>query len=341
MLRSTFLFIAFLLLFPLMLSGQDSRSLTVRNAHSMAVDPRSGEIFLFGGADEKRVYGDLWKLGDDGWEFVTDEGPRPRTFAGLVFHEGRNSLILFGGEDALFGSETDPPGSLSDTWEFVNGKWERLEPESAPAARSAAAMAYDPLNGRIVLFGGYSQSNGKGERLGDTWLFRNGNWTRLDASGPIARVGAAAVFDPVRRAVLLFGGSTEDRAYGAGSGETWLLRRNEWTKLQTVQPPNIFNPAMAYSTDGKEVIRFGGWNGGGRTSETWILREYGWTRIGTSGAPAPRNHSAMVYDPVRKRAVLFGGHDGENVFGDLWLYAADGWRELFASPPLKRVANGH
>jgi len=341
MLRSTFFSILLLILLPMMLLGQEERILTVRNAHSMAVDPRSGEIYLFGGADEKKVYGDLWKLGESGWVFVTDEGPGPRTFAGLVFHEGRNSLILFGGEDALFGSETDPPSSLSDTWEFTNGRWKRLETDQIPTPRSASAMAYDRLNNRIVLFGGYSQSDGKGERLGDTWQLKNGNWTRLDAAGPSARVGANAIYDHAKKAVLLFGGSTEDRAYGTGSGETWLLNKNGWTRLRTAQPPNTFNSAMTYAADRKEVIRFGGWNGSGRISETWILRDYGWIRIGTSVAPAPRNHSAMVYDPAKKRAVLFGGHDGENVFGDLWVYTAEGWKELFSSPALKRVANGH
>lgn len=318
-----------------------AREVTVRNAHSMAVESATGTVYLFGGADERQVFGDLWRLTGTRWEFITDDGPDPRTFAGLVFHEGRKSLILFGGEDALFGSEEDQPNSLSDTWEFANGRWNRLDAGTAPPARSAAAMAYDPLNDRIVMFGGYSQSDGKGERLSDTWQFRNGKWARLDVAGPSARVGAAVVFDPVRRAVLLFGGSTEDRAYGAGTGETWILEKNRWARLRTVQPPNIFNSAMAYMTERNEVIRFGGWNGSSRNNETWLLRDYGWIRIGTSQTPVSRNHSAMVFDPVNKRAVLFGGHDGVNVFGDLWFFASGKWTLAMERAPIERLDNGH
>jgi hypothetical protein len=324
-----------------LVAAQEIPSITVRNAHSMAVDPYSGDVFLFGGADEKRVFGDLWKLGDNGWEFITSDGPKPRTFAGMVFHEQRNSLILFGGEDALFGSDEDPPSSLSDTWEFKDGIWKEIELETAPPARSAAAMVYDARRGRIVLFGGYSQSNGKGDRLDDTWEFRGGKWKRIDSKGPSARVGAEVVYDSDRKTIVLFGGSTIERAYGEKSGETWVLNGSRWRRIETQQPPNIFNSEMVYDPLGKQIWRFGGWNGSGRIDETWIMKEDSWMRRGSATVPPARNHAGMVYDPDGRRALLFGGHDGENVFGDLWSFDGSRWSRLIDHPPVKRVSNGH
>ncbi len=43
-----------------------------------------------------------------------------------------------------------------------------------PPGRYAAAMAYDPLDGYVVLFGGVHV----GVFLGDTWTFPTGTWSR-------------------------------------------------------------------------------------------------------------------------------------------------------------------
>ena len=168
--------ILFFALFAVLFVGnaQASAGPMVRNAHAMAVDPRSGDVFLFGGADEKRVYGDLWRLRADEWELLAASGPPPRTFAGFVFDEGRESLIVFGGNDALFGSDDDPAEPLSDTWEYRNGTWLRLDTGDEPSPRAEAAMVYDRHSKRILLFGGYALSGGEVKRLGDTWSLSGG-----------------------------------------------------------------------------------------------------------------------------------------------------------------------
>ncbi|NNE98908.1 MAG: hypothetical protein HKN25_07795 [Pyrinomonadaceae bacterium] len=319
----------------------DAQTLTVRNAHSMVYDLANMRTVLFGGADEKRVYGDLWVLKKKGWTKLEANGPSPRTFASLISDGANDRLILFGGNSVLFGNEANPAQFLNDTWEYTKGNWRRFRTKNAPEPRSSAAMAYDSFNKRTVLFGGYSLENGKNKRFGDTWEFKNGKWKKLSQSGPSPRVGAEMSFDSHENRIILFGGSTDGGDYGPDSGETWVLTDNKWAKLDISQPPNIFNSNIVFQTQEKRLFRFGGWNGKGRINETWIFKGSSWELLDLEAKPAARNHASMVYDFNQNQTILFGGHDGEKIFGDLWIFRHGKWYKELEHPPIKRKANGH
>lgn len=74
-----------------------------------------------------------------------------------------------------------------------------------PSPRYDSRMAYDPVGGRVILFGGRSRAL----NLDDTWSYDGGEWSRIDATGPSARNGHAMVYDARAKAVLLFGGRHE------------------------------------------------------------------------------------------------------------------------------------
>ena len=317
-----------------------AQTLTVRNAHSMVYDSRFSRVLLFGGADEKKVYGDLWVLEKRNWKLLKREGPTPRTFAGFVYDEANKRSILFGGSSVLFGNKTNPGQMLGDTWSFKTRGWEKLYTPNSPGPRASAAIAYDSQNKRIVMFGGYRMEDGKVKRLSDTWEFKNDDWKKINDSGPSARVGASMVYDPRTKKMILFGGSTDAKEYGAGSGETWILDGSAWTKIEIDQPPNIFDSTMVLQTDKDRILRFGGWNGTGRINETWIYKTK-WSKLKHKTSPPPRNHSSMVYDFRTKRAILFGGHDGPNVLGDLWIFRGGRWFKGFGHDPINRIDNGH
>ena len=65
----------------------------------------------------------------------------------------------------LFGGATTPGDQFNNTWLWDGANWIKLHPASSPVGRWAAAMAYDPLDQGLVLFGGYGVGT-----LGDTWL---------------------------------------------------------------------------------------------------------------------------------------------------------------------------
>src|SRR5437762_7873721 len=94
--------------------------------------------------------------------------------------------------------------------------WTQLSPGTSPPARSYLAMTYDPVSGKIIMFGGFD-----GRRyLNDTWAFDGTTWTRVRTRGlPVARAAAQMAYDAVSRQVVLFGGFN-GRNY---LGDTWIF----------------------------------------------------------------------------------------------------------------------
>ncbi|WP_340075350.1 hypothetical protein [Leptobacterium sp. I13] len=338
--RLSILILAFLF-FSILYSQE---KLSVRNAHAMAYNSKTGQTFLFGGASEKEVLNDFWVFENNAWgEIPASNNPSPRTFPGMVYDSGNDRMLLFGGNSVLFGKGDGTPTLLNDIWEYKNTQWTQLTPSSAPSPRSEAAMVYDPNNNSVLLFGGYKIVEGNYIKLGDTWEFKNNEWRLVSEEGPSARNGAVMVYDKKNKNVLLFGGSNvnRDSRYGEGTGETWFWNGEKWSKYEMKQPYNVFNAAMAYDTHKKCMVRFGGWIGKTRINGTFLLKDNEWKELKLDTAPQARNHSDMVYDAKNKRFILYGGHDGENIFGDTWEFKNNTWRLLSETPVLKRVPNNH
>src|SRR5919204_2419983 len=75
----------------------------------------------------------------------------------------------------------------------ANSTWTQLSPATSPSARSYVAMTYDPVSGKIIMFGGWD-----GRRhLNDTWAFDGTTWTHLHTGGRLARAAAQMAYDEV------------------------------------------------------------------------------------------------------------------------------------------------
>jgi hypothetical protein len=298
--------------------------------------------YIFGGATDTAVVNTLLSFdGSHLKEVKGPEGPVGRTFASMAYYGLEESLVLFGGNKVLFGQSTDAKNLLNDTWVFKKGQWKKLNTPHSPRPRAEAAISYDPKRKRLILFGGYAIEGTKYIKLNDTWEFYDNDWHLASIEGPSARNGATMSYDPSSKSVILFGGSTEHKDYGPGTGQTWSWNGKSWTKLKTKPVANIFNAAMSYDADEQRLIRFGGWNGDARTDETWAFASNEWTLINVAEKPAARNHAQMVYDSKNKSLIIFGGHDGELIFGDLWIFRKNKWEQIMDTAPRKRVKNGH
>ncbi len=84
-------------------------------------------------------------------------------------------------------------------------------------------MAFDPVNRTVLLFGGL---DGALRGLSDTWSWDGSAWTQLDVSGPTPRGHHAMAGDPVRKRVVLFGGSVQSNL-----GDTWEWDGEQWQCL--------------------------------------------------------------------------------------------------------------
>lgn len=78
-------------------------------------------------------------------------------------------MSTFGRHVVLFGGAAQ--GEVSgDTWALKGNGWRQLHDAVHPSDRQRAAMAWDPVRRRAVLFGG-SDLTGGGE-IDDTWTLR-------------------------------------------------------------------------------------------------------------------------------------------------------------------------
>src|SRR5690348_13103037 len=90
--------------------------------------------------------------------------------------------------------------------------WSQITTANSPSARVYPSMAYDPISGHVILFGGYN-----GAYLNDTWTFDGTNWSKVSTSvAPPVRTAATMAFDRVSQKIVLFGGYN-----GNYLGDTW------------------------------------------------------------------------------------------------------------------------
>jgi hypothetical protein len=231
----------------------------VRQGASMDFDPRSGRVILFGGNVAEGLWlNETWAWQGNDWTQLDAPGPAARSGASLVFDADRNALVLIGGG---LGNVT----FFGDEWQWTGTGWRRLAGENSPPVAFAAA-AYDPTRSAIVMFGGTVHGPGGvgsiGEPTADTWVERNGAWTkRPAASGPTARYSSVAVFDWEARGVVLFGGAACPKP---DAGLWWwagTLDGATWVELQSAAKPTPrFAATAVYDSARHFVVLFGGSN---------------------------------------------------------------------------------
>lgn len=213
-----------------------------------------------------------------------------------------------------------------------------------PSARDRVAMTYDPIDGYVLLFGGYNAAKGW-TFYNDTWTFQNGSWTRIfPASAPSPRASSAMVYDPSLRAVVLFGGN----AYGSQFDDTWTFAHGKWAQLRgSIFPSPRFNAGIAYDTADREVVLFGGdyapsLNVDVGLGDTWVLNGTTWMKLSLLTSPSPRAYPAMAYSSVDGAVILFGGWATTNntYLDDTWSFQNSSWSSVaLQSPPRARSSS--
>src|SRR5262245_40598544 len=140
-------------------------------------------------------------------------------------------------------------------------------------------------------------------------------WSALSPSGPLpsSRQQHAAIYDPVRKRLVVFGG----KANTVLVNDTWALTLGPnptWQMLATAgTPPSPRRGHSAvYDANRDRMIVFGG-NDGAYRNDTWELSFASnpptWNRLSTAGSPPPYGlygHVA-VYDRERLRMIVYGG----------------------------------
>lgn len=176
----------------------------------------------------------------------------------------------------------------------------------------AGSDAAPPRASRLLLFGGFVQSNGN-FYLGDTWEWTGTTWSPRSTTGPAGRVQGAVAARSGR--AILFGGYN-----GVALADTWEWDGNTWLERNVAGPSARWGAAM--TGVGGKVVLFGGFDGAGAALEdTWEWDGVAWTKRNVSG-PKARKGAAMTESGGK--AILYGGESDIST----WEWDGTGWREL-------------
>jgi hypothetical protein len=174
---------------------------------------------------------------------------------------------------------------LNDEWVLSAGVWYQMSSSGVPSARRGAALTYDPVLSKLVLFGGYNGSS----YLSDTYLYDGmvDAWTRPSLTTmPSTRQLAGLAFGPGTSAVLFGGlnGSTR-------TADTWSL-----SGVLTPRVPSVPISPIAAASNGAAFVSWS-WpvdNGGASISAFTVTASPGGQRTTVAGTRTSATLSGLT-----------------------------------------------
>ena len=284
-------------------------------------------LIISGGEADFRSLNDVWTYAFDTghWTQIVPEARElARPHLALAYDSRRNRWLGFGGDAADVSNELW-------SWDLVrNVGWARLDyADQGPVADFSPNAVYDPVRDRLIVLGGAGYPQNQID-LSVIDLSRETRGRRLTLPGeqPPALMGAAAVYDPVRDRVLVFGGTTFDSQV---LGDVWALSLRDsmrWTRLSGPGPgapsPRAYASSI-YDPQAQRWLVMFGWDGNKALNDIWsfdlvagrwsldVYGDYAGFQHGLYGA-------ATAYDPIQNRVLIAGGSDGTNTYRDAWQF---------------------
>jgi N-acetylneuraminic acid mutarotase len=225
-------------------------------------------------------------------------------------------------------------GSYVEAINSHHGEEIILAQSNIPTGRCLPAFTYDPVNERIMMFGGGIDN----KEINDTWVldYQTKTWSELNLEiSPPARHSAVMVYDSADEVIILFGGYNGI----AVANDLWIFdcKTEMWSECtQEISPPGRMSHAMVYDNKNDKVIVFSGYGSSGPNEcDIWTY-DYPtntWQEMSPIESPQARYGAGFVYDEADERMLLFGGNDnpsGSTYLSDTWRYdyATDTWNEL-------------
>jgi len=167
---------------------------------SMAYDPSTRQVVLFGGAGQVGTSSATWAWDGVDWSLLHPaDSPPALSGASMAYDQGTGQIILFGG--------SGPTGISSATWAWDGTDWSQLSSATSPPALLGASMTYDQASDQLILFGGINLVDGQQNLFAGTWAWDGTDWSLLHTNGsPPALSGTAMAYDPATSELVLFGG---------------------------------------------------------------------------------------------------------------------------------------
>lgn len=337
-------------------------------------DPSNARLLLVGGMTvaglTRSFLTDVWEYGPAGWTQLVAPGAPARAGAACAFDAGSQRLLLMGGAEEYGGSSSDlwqwdgsqwrqlaptavPPaiGVVTDLvqnrlvafdrrlqpWVRSGQGWAEMPMAGpAPPPRDLAAIAFDPVRGRTVVFGGYSWPQQQ-SWLFDTWEWDGSTWSQAQAATIPPLTNGKLACDLLGGGMLMFGDQTQTMT----SPQTWRWDGSNWSQLFPPTSPGSAPNGLVMATDLVRgcVVLFDGtktweWDG-----QQWLLRSV--------AAPFLLHPTAMAFDPVRQVIALLGirprsGWPQAAWWTEIWEWNGTAWNQAWHGdqtppPPVPRI----
>lgn len=211
--------------------------------------------------------------------------------------------------------------------------------------RHGLSAVYDPIGNTVLIFGGRDNDVAYGDlrRLDCS----TGQWNELAPQGdlPPETWGHAAVYDPIHRSMLVFGGYTE----GEKSSWRYDIESNTWSRLvrvpDTLGTGNMVGDLSAVHYEGCVYV-FGGYDGESTNAlYCYTIATDTWSTIRANNcSESPGclySHSAVV-DPTEGSMLIFGGIPRSSPCSDdLWKFHFSSltWSEMEPLEPGDGITN--
>ena len=262
--------------------------------------------------------------------------PAPRQNAAAVYDVQQHRMVVFGGRSSA--------GDLNDVWAFdlADGRWVEITPANgpAPAPRFTHNGVYDPEGHRMIIFSGREVNSQGSSFFNDVWAFDLSRevWVELEAPAlrPNVRYGTAAVFDPVKKHLVMFAGFTDEGRFD----DTWRFdpAATSWIEVSPESHPGrrCLHTASYDRLDHRMII-YGGQRDGA-LDDIWAfdLARDTWMDLTPSERPEGRFFATSVYDVRNHRILVFGGNrGGDDRTDQVWAFGLEDrtWEEIVVAGP--------
>ncbi|HEX6693483.1 MAG TPA: hypothetical protein VF035_02150 [Longimicrobiales bacterium] len=316
--RAAFLTLAGLLALPCTVDAQAP----ARVDHGLVYDAARKVVVMYGGGgpDDAVSLGSTWAFDGASWKLIATDGPGQRSDVRLAYDAARDVVVLYGGR----ARGTTGMHVFTDTWEWNGAMW-RKAADGGPPARTHAALGYDPLSRRVLLYGGGGTSD---ESYNDTWSWDGAAWKLLPDTGPAGRFVNGMTTTAESAFLSLVYNAPETMRDGNMGLELFRRDAATWSRIDI--PPLRFSPMMPVTATANagELLLYAGWDApDGAAPTTWLVSARGATRE-ADAAPGRRRGAAMAYDPDRRRVILFGGESDTAVLNDTWEWYDGAWHRV-------------
>ena len=223
-----------------------------------------------------------WSIIEDGTGYL-----RPRRDYASAYSPAGHQIYMYGG--------TGNSGDNDELWRLpltAPYDWKRVDVGAlTPGKRHGHRSVWDPVRGRMLVFGGYVDAPGPDYYANDVWAFvptPTPHWEPIATTGalPLGRMLSGLAYDPIGDRLIVIGGHAGDPVpylsdvyqlpLSGGSAHMW----SPLAPTGTPPAPRWIYGA-SYDPPRHRIVFYGGVTATGRVNDTWALTLGGtptWTR---------------------------------------------------------------